>query len=78
MHAIRGNRVREKTALMPESLWRSSCGFTTQYSRPGYGHGALVEELVRTLPKSAAFGSLGRPDGSLWPLSSRPTTSVVA
>ena len=29
MHALRGNGAREKTALMPDSLWRSSFSFTT-------------------------------------------------
>ena len=41
MHGLRGNGAREKTALMPDPLWRSSCGFTTLDSRRGYGHGAL-------------------------------------
>ena len=69
MHGLRGNGAREKTALMPDPLWRSSCGFTTQDSRRGYGHGAPLEGAVGTLPQSAALGSLGRPDGSLWSLS---------
>ena len=58
-------------AFMPHPLWRSSCGFTTQESRPGYGHGAPLEGPVGNLPQSPAFGSLGRPDRSLWSLSTR-------
>ena len=29
MHGLRGNGAREKTALMPDPLWRKSFGFTT-------------------------------------------------
>ena len=59
MHGLRGNGAREKTALMPDPLWRSSFGYTTLDSRRGYGHGALKERPVGTLPQSAALGSLG-------------------
>ena len=59
MHALRGNGVREKTALMPDPLRRSSSGFTTLDSRRGYGDGAPKERPVGTLPQSAALGSLG-------------------
>ena len=76
MHGLRGNGAREKTALMPDPLWRSSCGFTTQDSRRGYGHGAPLEGAVGILPQSAALGSLGRPDGSLWSLVSVQMQSV--
>ena len=77
MHGLRGNEAREKAALMPNLFWRSSCCFTTQDSRPGYGHGAPLEGPVGSLPESAGSGSLGRPEGSLWSLSTRGTTSVV-
>ena len=59
MHGLRGNGAREKTALMPDTLRRSSFGFTTLDSRRGYGHGAPEERPVGTLPQSAALGSLG-------------------
>ena len=59
MHGIRSNGAREKTALMPDSLWRSSFGFTTLDSRRGYGHGAPKEGPVGTLPQIVALGSLG-------------------
>ena len=77
MHGLRGNGAREKTALMPDPLWRSSFDFTTLDSRRGYGHGAPKEGPVGTLPQTAALGSLGYPDGSLWSLSTCGTTSVV-
>ena len=77
MHGLRGNRAREKTALMPDPLRESSFGCTTLDSRRGYGHGALKEGPVGTLPRPAALGSLGQPDGSLWSLSTCGTTSVV-
>ena len=59
MHGLRGNGAREKTALMPDPLWRSSFGFTTLDSRRGYEHGAPKEGPVGTLPQPAALGSLG-------------------
>ena len=59
MHGLRGNGAREKTALMPDPLWRSWCGFTTLDSRRGYGHGAPKGRPVGTLPQPAALGSLG-------------------
>ena len=59
MHRLRGDGAREKRALMPDFLWRSSFGFTTLDSRRGYGHGAPKEGPVGTLPKTAALGSLG-------------------
>ena len=59
MHGLRGNGAREKTALMPDPLWRSSFGFTTLDSRRGDGHGAPKEGPVGTLPQIAALGSLG-------------------
>ena len=62
---------------MPDPLWWSLCGFTTQDSRLGYGHGAPLEAPVGTPPQPAALGSLDRPDGSLWSLSTRGSTSVV-
>ena len=77
MHGLRGNGAREKTALMPDLLWRSSFGFTTLDSRRGYGHGAPKEGPLRNLPQTAALGSLALPDGSLWSLSTCGTTSVV-
>ena len=43
MHGLRGNGAREKTALMPDPLWRSSFRFTTLDARRGYGHGAPKE-----------------------------------
>ena len=77
MHGIRGNGAREKKALMPDPLWRSSFGFTTLDSRRGYAHGAPQEGPVGTLRPTAALGSLGKPVGSLWLLSTCATTSVV-
>ena len=77
MHGLRGNGAREKTALMPDPLCRSSCGFTTQYSRRGYGHGAPLEGPLGTLPQPAVSGSLNSPAGSPWSLSNGGTTSVV-
>ena len=62
MHGLRGNGAREKTALMPDPLRRSSFGFTTLDSRRGYGHGAPEEGPVGTLPQSAALGSPGLMD----------------
>ena len=59
MHGLRGNGAREKTALMPDPLWRSSFGFTTLASRRGYGHGAPKERPVGTLPEAAALKTLG-------------------
>ena len=59
MYGLRGNRAREKTALMPDPLRRSSFGYTTLDSRRGYGHGAPEEGLVRTLPQPAGLGKLG-------------------
>ena len=44
---------------MPDPLW-ISCGFTTQDSLRGYGHGAHLEGPVGTLTQSAALG--GRSD----------------
>ena len=77
MHGLRGNGAREKTALMPHPLWRSSLGFSTLDSCRGYGHGAPKEGPVGTLPQPAALGSLGQPDGSLWSSWTCGTTSVV-
>ena len=59
MHGLRGNGPREKTALMPDPLWRSSFGFTTPDSRRGYGYDAPKEGPVGTLPQTATLGSLG-------------------
>ena len=59
MHGLRGNGAMEKTALMPDPLWRSSFGFTTLDLRCGYGHGAPKKGPVGTLPQTAALGSLG-------------------
>ena len=59
MHGLRGNRAREKTALMPDPSRRSSFGSTTLDSRGGYGHGAPEERPVGTPPEPAALGSLG-------------------
>ena len=59
MHGLRGNRAREKTALMPNPLRGSSFSCTTLDSRRGYGHGAPKEEPVGTLPQPAPLGSLG-------------------
>ena len=59
MHGLRGNGAREKTALMPDPLRRSSFGCTTLDSRRGYGHGTPKEGPVGTLPQPAALGSLG-------------------
>ena len=59
MYGLRGNGAREKTALMPDPLRRSSFGFTTLDSRRGYRHGAPKEGPVGTLPQTAALGSLG-------------------
>ena len=59
MHGLCGNGAREKTALMPDPLSRSSFGYTTLDSRLGYGHGAPKEGPVGTLPQTAALGSLG-------------------
>ena len=59
MHGLRGNGAREKTALMPYPLSRSSIVFDTLDSRRGYGHGAPKEGPVGTLPQTAALGSLG-------------------
>ena len=59
MHDLRGNGAREKTALMPDPLWRSSFGFTTLDSHRGYGHGAHREGPVGTLLQTAALRSMG-------------------
>ena len=59
MHGLRGNGAREKTASMPDPLWRSSFGFTTLDSRRRNGHGAPKEGPVGTLPQTAALGGLG-------------------
>ena len=59
MHGLRCNGAREKTALMPDPLCRSSFDFTTLDSRRGYGHGAPKEGPVGTLPQTAPLGSLG-------------------
>ena len=74
MHGLRGNGAMEKTALMLDPLWRSSCGFTAQDSPRGYGHGAPKDGPVGSLPRPAAMGSLDQPDRSLWSLSTRGTT----
>ena len=62
MHGLLGNGAREKTALMPDPLWRSSFDFTTLDSRREYGHGAPKEGPVGTLPQTLrpweAWGSL--------------------
>ena len=61
MHGLRGNKAREKTALMPDPLWRSSFGFSTLDSRRGYGHGAPKERpwgLSPRLRPWEAWGSL--------------------
>ena len=65
MHELRGNGAREKTALMPNPLWRSSCGFTTLDLCRAYGHGAPLEGSVGPLPQPTALGSLDLPDLSL-------------
>ena len=79
MYGLRGNRAREKTALMPDPLRRSSFGCTTLDSR------RMDMDMVRPRkdpwglsPSRRALGSLGYPDGSLWSLSTCGTTSVVA
>ena len=59
MYGLRGNRARERTALMPDPLRRSSFGCTTLDSRRGYGHGAPEEGPVGTLPQPAGLGKLG-------------------
>ena len=59
MHGLRGNGAREKTALMPDPLWRSSFGFTTLDLRRGYGHGAPKEGPVGTLPQPPGLGKPG-------------------
>ena len=59
MQGLRGNGAREKTALMPDPLWRSSFGFNTLDSCREYGHGAPKEGPVGTLPQTATLGSLG-------------------
>ena len=59
MYGLRGNRAREKTALMPDPLRRSSFGCTTLDSRRGYGHGAPEEGPVGTLPQPAGLRKLG-------------------
>ena len=51
MHGLLGNGAREKTALMPDPLWRSSFGFTTLDSRRGYGRGAPKKGPVGTSPR---------------------------
>ena len=51
---------------MPDPLSRSLCVFTTQDSRPGYAHGALLVGPVGTAPEPAALGTLDRPDAYLW------------
>ena len=68
MHGLCGKGAEESRAWMFDLLWSSSCGFTTQDSRRGYRHGAPFERPEGTLPQSAALGSLGRPDRSLWSL----------
>ena len=77
MHGLHGNGAWQKTTLMADPLWRSSCGFTTQDSRRGYEHGAPLEGPVETQPQSAVLGSLGRPQGSLCLLLARGTSSLV-
>ena len=59
MYGLRGNRAREKTALTPDPLRRSSLGCTTLDSRRGYGHGAPEEGPVGTLPQPPGLGKLG-------------------
>ena len=59
MYGLRGNRTREKTALMPDPLRRSSFSCTTLDSHRGYGHGAPEEGPVGTLPQLAGLGKLG-------------------
>ena len=63
MHGLRGNGAREKTALMPDPLWRSSFGFTTLDSRRGYGHGA---PQGRTRGDSPPDCGLGKPGVAAW------------
>ena len=73
MHGLRGNGAREKTALMPDPLWRSSFGFTTLHSRRGYGHGAPKE--VKRYPEPMAHGSEAcEPSHPLWPMAPRPVS----
>ena len=60
MYGLRGNRAREKTALMPDPLRRSSFGlYHSGLASYGYGHGAPEEGPVGTLPSRRALGSLG-------------------
>ena len=59
MYGLRGNRAREKTALTPDPLRRTSFGCNTLDSRRGYGHGAPEEGPVGTLPQPAGLGKLG-------------------
>ena len=63
---------------MPDPLWRSWWGFTTQDARRGYGHGVPLQGLMGTLPRSAVSEVLVSTDGSLWSLPTLGTTSVVA
>ena len=60
MYGLRGNRAREKTALMPDPLRRSSLGCTTLDSR------RMDMDMVRPRkdpwglsPSRRALGSLG-------------------
>ena len=59
MYGLLGNRAREKTALTPDPLRRSSFGCNTLDLRCGYGHGAPEEGPVGTLPQPAGLGKLG-------------------
>ena len=66
MYDLRGNRAREKTALMPDPFRRSSLKipqgvrlYNSGLATYGYGHGAPEEGPVGTLPSRRALGSLG-------------------
>ena len=71
MHGLRGNGAREKTALMPDPLWRGSFGFNTLDSRRGYGHGFPRKDpwgLSPRLRPWEAWGSLMDPCGRFRPV----------
>ena len=55
MHGLRGTRAGEKSALVPDPLWRSLCGFTILDSRRGYGLWHLGKVRGDSLQACGAF-----------------------
>ena len=60
MYGLRGNRAREKTALMTDPIKEELVRlYHSGLASYGYGHGAPEEGPVGTLPSRRALGSLG-------------------